>query len=95
MTKFIKTFCFISFLGIVSCTDSMQTGQKILSIIEEQNLTTLVLQIEQSDGNIQVNEYPINKIEIDHQFVKLGNEYVSLRNAKRLKVSENTIVVSL
>jgi len=95
MTKIFKAICFIALLTMIGCSDGMQVGQKINSIIKEDNISTVIIQTAQSNGKNQQNQYPVSEFIINNQFATFGNQHINLVSVKSLEVSGNQLKINM
>lgn len=94
MKKSIAILLFSTALFFASCSEGTQTGQQMLKLIDEKNITTIVVM---NDNNKPSHTLEIDrsKLIIENQFLKIDEEYINLTNVKMLKVNEKQLVVSM
>ncbi len=83
MTNYWKGLLIASLTLLLSCTDGSQAGTTITQLIEEQKITKITLQL---DGETTPRELPTKDLVIKNQFLKAGNDYISLSDLKIIKV---------
>lgn len=95
MTKFLKAVLFCIVLILTNCTSGIQVSQKLNSLIfdKESKITTVVLHSPKPDGTVEQKAFDKEKIEIDNQFLKTGNEYINLEGVKSFKVNGEKIEI--
>lgn len=93
MKNFFHFYIIVFIVLLTSCSDGIQTEQKINALIEQHEITTLMVQIDQGNGKALKSEYPANSIEIENQFLKSGDDYLNLGQVKSIKVKGDQLEI--
>ncbi|MEM8906436.1 MAG: hypothetical protein AAGD05_01215 [Bacteroidota bacterium] len=95
LKKAIPILFFFLCLTITSCSDGMQIGQKIHSVIDENKISMVVITTERNDGTTRSTEWATKNILIDNQFLQAGDEYINLGLVKTLKVNGSKLEIRI
>lgn len=91
IVRVLNVFVFVLLFTLISCSDGMNIGQEIDSIIKENGIETLTI----STGEAESIEIQVEEINIENQFLKSEGIYINLGSIKSLKINGNKLEVNM
>lgn len=79
----------------MSCSDGTHVSQQINLLIKDNNIRTLVIEKHTTGGPIIKNEYSVDQLVINGQFVAIEDEYINLGRVKSLKINAERLEVAI